>query len=579
MSQAQLLPRKTKILFWLGLLAFVALLLAGPWREATAPERHFSSAWLLSSLVFVTLLTRRVGFALALTSLIFGGLLIASVVKFAYLTTPLLAPDLVYFVNRDLVEVLLRYPALLALFVGGFILIPALLILAWRSDRPIFLQRFSRNTRSLIRAGGSILGLLLILICASPDGPFADIYGKGMWQTMNDKSYLTDFFISFNQTKIQIPVSPVGVDRSIVWNDPPKPAELHPADAVNAITHYPDIVTILEESTFDPRMLQVCGMPLCKFNMFVPDARTRASGSLVVHTWGGGTWTSEFAALTGLSHTSFGNAGLYAPYNLAPRVTYTLPRALKAAGYKTIAVYPMSGDFINARNAYRYYGFDEFIEGSTYGLAWESSDTDLMQVFDQIYTREKKEAGKQPLFVFMLTLRQHGPHMTPLKFLKPPYNAPLFPMLDKWLNLNLGNYLSRLESSDSALAQQEKFLLDSDRQTVLLHFGDHQPSFDGAINAIKKLNAPKGASDPMFVTYYMLKSNFAPKEKYSYPVLDLSFLAGLVLDVAGVPKDEFFEANTRLRERCKGFYLDCADKRMLDSYTDFIFHTLQALHD
>lgn len=571
------MPSKTKLLFWLALLAFLTLLVAGPWQEATTPERRFSAAWLLSFLVLMAFLTRRVGFALALTSLLFGAILTASMVKFAYLATPLLAPDLVYFVNRDLIEVVLHYPTLLVLLIGISILIPALLIIAWRMDKPIFLLRFTPSIRLLTRVLGMALGMLLLLACAVPEGPFASIYGKDMWHTVNDKSYLTDFFISFNQTRIQIPLSPAGVDRSISWNDVPKAIDAQVPNSTPS--HYPDIVTVLEESTFDPRMLQICGMPLCKYKMFTPDARTRASGALVVHTWGGGTWTSEFAMLTGLSHISFGNAGLYAPYNLAPRVTYTLPRALKAAGYKTIAIYPMSGNFINARNAYRYYGFDEFIEGSNLGLASESTDTDLMQIFDQIYTHEKKAAGKQPLFVFLLTLRQHGPHMTPLKSLKPPYNVPLFPTLGQWLNLNLGNYLSRLENSDSALTQQEKFLLNGDRPAVLLHFGDHQPSFDGAINTIKKLNPPNGVRNPMYVTYYMLKTNFAPKAKYNYPVLDLSFLGGLLLDITGVPKDEFFEANTRLRERCNGFYLDCPDSRMLDSYTDFIFHTLQAIHD
>ena len=58
----------------------------------------------------------------------------------------------------------------------------------------------------------------------------------------------------------------------------------------------------------------------------------------------------------------------------------------------------MSGDFINARNAYKFYGFDKFYDGQDYGLSWESSDNDLMQVFDRIYADEKK-AHRQPAAV------------------------------------------------------------------------------------------------------------------------------------------------------------------------------------
>jgi hypothetical protein len=61
-----------------------------------------------------------------------------------------------------------------------------------------------------------------------------------------------------------------------------------------------------------------------------------------------------------------------------------------------IAVYPMSGDFINAR-AYKFYGFDKFYDGQDYGLSWESSDNDLMQVFGRIYADE--EGHRQPAAV------------------------------------------------------------------------------------------------------------------------------------------------------------------------------------
>ncbi len=81
-----------------------------------------------------------------------------------------------------------------------------------------------------------------------------------------------------------------------------------------------------------------------------------------------------------------------------------------------------TGDFLNARNAYDYYGFDAFYDGTEYGLGWESHDADLLKVFERIYADEKRVHPDQPLFVFMLTLHQHGPHMTPLARLPPPYD-------------------------------------------------------------------------------------------------------------------------------------------------------------
>jgi phosphoglycerol transferase MdoB-like AlkP superfamily enzyme len=583
--------RRTLVVTALGAAGF-AVPLGLAWASgSTLAERTFAAALLLDAALAVAFLTRRPAVALGLPALLFGGLQIAGALKFHYLTTPLLAPDLIYFLNRDLLDVATRYPSVMIALVGGAILLPGLLVLVWRLDRPRLIAGMAPAPRRVLQGAGALTTLALLFVIDSPNGPFGEAFEKGMWAMMNDRNYLVDFFTSFYQTEIRIPPRAADAAPDVVWtqsatDNPPAcpPRSCAPAGRFTSPQAYPDIVAILEESTFDPTMLKICTLPVCRRHMFEADGRTRAHGPLTVHVWGGGTWTSEFALLTGLNHLSFGEAGLYAPYNLAPRVNFTLPRVLHAAGYRVVAIYPMTGNFINARNAYKFYGFDQFYDGQDYGLSWESPDSDLMQVFDRIYAEEKKTIGKQPLFVMMLTLRQHGPHMDPLKTLPPPFDKPLFPGrfkpkdLDEWLNLNLGNYLYRLAGSDAAIGHIEKTLLDGGRPAVLFHFGDHQPSFEGAMRELAKI-VPPSVPDPNYITYYMLKSNFKPARSYAYPALDLSFAGALILDVAGVPKDALFQANALLRERCHGAYLDCADKRLLDAYHNYVFYELEALHD
>ena len=559
-----------------ALLAFVALLGFGPLTEHTAGDRMFATTLVLLSLLMALFASGRAAFSLLLVALLFGALEIAATLKFMYLTTPLLAPDLEYLVNRETIVVITHYPLLLGVSLAALILIPLLLVLSWRGERAALLAARPRPVRIAIRACGAVAAACMLVACAMPQGPFSAVFNKPMWITVNDRSFITDFFTSFNDTVILEPASPPDVDRSIVWKSA-RPLLAPPTRA--------DVVAVLEESTFDPRMLKLCTLPVCTRRMFQADARTRAHGPMSVHTFGGGTWTSEFSLLTGLSHTLFGNAGLYAPYNLAPRVVFTLPKAFKQAGYRAIAIYSPNGNFLNARNAYDDYGFDAFYDGADYGLGWETRDADLLKAFERIYTDEKRVHPEQPLFVFMLTLHQHGPHMTPLAQLPAPYDKPLFPgafkpkALDDWLNLNLGNYLERLQQSDAMLTQLEAFLFDGERSAVLLHFGDHQPSFDGAINEIAK-NVPREAGlASNWVTYYMLKSNFPVRQKFTCPLLDITFLGSLLLDVAGVPKDDFYQANTLLRERCKGRYLDCADTKTVASYNDYVFTHLHDLHE
>jgi hypothetical protein len=548
----------------------------GPLAEHTTDEKIFAATLALFTLLVALFASARLAFALLLTALLFGAIELAGTLKFLYLTTPLLAPDLEYFLNSGTIAVIARYPLLLGISIAAIVLIPLLLVLAFLGERAALLVQHARAVRIGARVLGTLAAACLLVVCLAPNGPFNGVFNKPMWITVNDKSFITDFFTSFNDTVIVKPVIPPDVDHRLSWKmDRP----------LQAPPKRPDVVVILEESTFDPHILKLCTLPVCKRKMFEPDKQTRAHGLLSVHTFGGGTWTSEFSLLTGLAHTLFGNAGLYAPYNLAPKVAFTLPRAFKSAGYRAIALYPMSGDFLNARNAYDYYGFDEFYDGTQYGLDWESHDADLLKVFEQVYTDEKRAHPGQPLFVFMLTLHQHGPHMTPLDQLPAPYNQPLFTgkfkpkALDDWLNLNLGNYLERLQQSDAMISDLQKLLLGGEYPAVLMHFGDHQPSFDGAINEIPK-DVPKQARlTSNWTTYYMLRSNFPVRQKFDYPVLDIAFLGSLALDVAGVPKNDFYQANTLLRERCKGRYLDCGDTKTVASYHDYIFTKLEDLRE
>jgi phosphoglycerol transferase MdoB-like AlkP superfamily enzyme len=296
------------------------------------------------------------------------------------------------------------------------------------------------------------------------------------------------------------------------------------------------------------------------------------------HTFGGGTWTAEFSLITGLNHAVFGNAGLYAPYNMAPRMHSTIARQFKAAGYRVLGLYPTSSDFINGRNAYRAYGFDQLYDGVDLGLEWHSSDDQVFDLFWKLYREEKAQHPDQPIFFFMLTIHQHGPHMTPYKELPGPYGKPLFgKQLDDWQNLNLTNYLERNAGSDQALAKLESLVLDRPQPTVLLHFGDHQPSFDGAMNNLQKALPKDWGPNDQWATYYMLKANFPLPRKYDYPMIDLAYLGGLLLDVSGVPKDAYFDANTLLRERCAGRYLECRDPRFMPSYYDYVFNQLKVL--
>jgi phosphoglycerol transferase MdoB-like AlkP superfamily enzyme len=258
----------------------------------------------------------------------------------------------------------------------------------------------------------------------------------------------------------------------------------------------------------------------------------------------------------------------------------TVARDFKAAGYRVLALYPTAAEFINGRNAYAAYGFDQLYDGPELGLEWHSNDHDVFELFWKLYQQDKQAHPDQPTFFFMLTIHQHGPHMTPYKEMPAPYDKPLFAkQLDDWQSLNVTNYLERNARSDVAMKELEQRLLAREQPTVLMHFGDHQPSFDGAMYNLPKILPKEWGENQHWATYYMLKTNYPVPQKYDYPIMDLVYLGGLVQEVAGVPKDDYFTANTLMRERCKGRYLECADPFMLPSYHRHIFETLKVLQE
>jgi len=186
----------------------------------------------------------------------------------------------------------------------------------------------------------------------------------------------------------------------------------------------------------------------------------------------------------------------------------------------------------------------------------------------------------------MLTLHQHGPHMTPLTDLPAPYDKPLFPGkfppkdLDDWLNLNLGNYLERLQQSDRDARGPREIPARRRSSAVLMHFGDHQPSFDGAIHVIPK-QVPAGSRSELEhgdVLQHPVELPGAPQGRLPCARHRVSRAHWSSMSPA-YRKTRSTRPNTLLRERCKGRYLDCKGHDMVASYHDYVFNTLQDLRE
>jgi len=537
------------------------------WLQPEPIQRTYVMVLLLCTVGALAFATRRPLFALALGGALFYELAFIAAMKFRYLESPLVVSDFVYFVRGSLLHTLEHYPHLWRVGLNTAVLVPLLLWLVWRHDRPILARLRHRWLRHGIQLVGVAACVALACLCMRPSGVFAAVYCVDLWSKLSDDAHLTNFFVTAHDMQPVLPAMSDAAAARKAWAD----TAVLPTDATLAPGVRPDIVQVLEESTFDPSIFTDCTIPQCRVQMFQPDRYTRAHGLLRTHTFGGGTWVSEFAVMSGMPQSIFGPAGMYAPFVLAPRLHDSLPMLLRRLGYRTIALYPTNGGFINGRSAYQAYGFDEFYDVNDLGLTmWHASDEQMFAAAKRIY--DKDERPGQPIFIMILTLAQHGPHdRHPLGELPTPFNQGLLPKLPAAQALNLSTYLAQLQESDKGISQLERDFLDRPKPTVLLHFGDHQPSFGGLIQAMPRRLPPGLAPYKDVLTYYMLKSNFDGPALPDYPMLDIAYLPNRVLRVASLPEDAYFSALGGLETRCKGLYVDCKDKALLASYYAWIF--------
>jgi phosphoglycerol transferase MdoB-like AlkP superfamily enzyme len=547
------------LVFFAGCVALTAL------REPEPMQQAFIAGLMLSTVIVLLFVFARVATALVVGGGLFLALRFISELKQRYLESQLMPSDFIYYASTSLVDTLKHYPHLYALGIGICVVVPPLLYLVWRWDWRV-MSGLRRWPALGVRVGGIALGMFAFWLCMLPAGPFAQVHTRNVWEKLSDDAQLTNFFVNFRDSALTMPAMASDAVAEQQWGST---AAGEPGAAPPP---YPDIVQVLEESTFDPSNYTVCTVPACHLAMFQTDARTRGTGVMRTHTFGGGTWVSEFATLTGMPQDIFGPGGMYAPFVLAPHVHDALALQLRRLGYLTIAIYPTAGDFINGRNAYTAYGFDHMYDVNELGLEeWDETDKQMFDAAKRVYDKVKKPG--QPVFVMILTINQHGPHDDPMSTLPVPFQNVLHG-LKATPALNFDTYLSRLHDSDGAMSGLEHDFLDREQPTVLVHFGDHQPSFDGLIRGLQRSVPVPLQQYRDYLTYYMIKSNFAGPALPSYPMLDIAFLPSMVLQAAGLPKDPYFSAETELRTRCNGLYDDCNVPGLIDSYHAWTFGRL-----
>jgi len=150
---------------------------------------------------------------------------------------------------------------------------------------------------------------------------------------------------------------------------------------------------------------------------------------------------------------------------------YGLPKLLKDNNYRTMAMHGYKKEFWNRENAYKYQGFDEFLDQDFYS----GQDIIGMGVSDEEFFRENvaylkkfKEENDQPFYAFMVTLTSHTPFKMEEKYQK-------IKMEEKYNKSMVKDYIQSIHYLDEQIGYFMELLKESGLydDTIVAIYGDH----------------------------------------------------------------------------------------------------------
>ena len=338
----------------------------------------------------------------------------------------------------------------------------------------------------------------------------------------------------------------------------------------------PDIVVCLQESTLDPHQFDFDAETIPPFSMFNKQEDTAFLSPLRVHTVGGATWKSEFAFLAGVPSTDFGALASGVFYSVVPHLQTGFIKNLREQGYFCVALSPFTKGNYNAKPAYDHFGFDLMLQPQDLGYPasisknlWHISSEEMMYYTKLILQKQHPslENVQQPMFVYVLTMKEHGPYNTNMP---NHFNLASKRLGGKAISC-LNDYIDRIDSLNEAIEGLNDYLKSRETPYVFGYFGDHQVAFDNQL-------PPKKGNfvNPDYVTQFVVRTNRKTDFVQQQDFLDLAFVGGVLLDVAGLsPKDDFMRANIAMRQLSQGKLEDAEDIDLVNSYRNYLYQDLK----
>lgn len=286
----------------------------------------------------------------------------------------------------------------------------------------------------------------------------------------------------------------------------------------------PDIIAIQSESFFDPRALTTAINTNTLQHFDFIKNKALLSGSLQVPAWGANTLRTEYAFLSGIDNQKLKHYR-FNPYQfLQKEASPSIANYFKALGYYCICIHPNHSIFFKRNKVFPLLGFDEFIDINEF----DSTHTAGPYISDQAVALKiqnvlAKRANAKPLFIFAITMENHGP--LHLENYEPTDVAEFYQTKPPKQHHDLTVYLKHLKNADQMLANLTTHLKNSSTASFLCWYGDHVPSMP---DVYKELSFQDGRSD------YLIWSNQSTSVDAKSKGLAIEDLGVELLNLAGL---------------------------------------------
>lgn len=232
----------------------------------------------------------------------------------------------------------------------------------------------------------------------------------------------------------------------------------------------PNIILIMNESLADFSLVGSVNYNRDPLEYIHSMKENTIKGLDYVSVFGAGTSNSEFEAMTG-NTMSFFPSGCNVYQQFMHESTYSLSSYLKSLGYTCNAIHPSSGANWNRTNTYKSMKFDKFItiddfENPEY-VRYISDKESYKKIIELYENRDKSF----PMFVFDMTIQNHGGYQTNTNWDEPVY------VKDSYYN-EAKEFLSASKVSDDAFKYLIEYFEKEEEPTIIFMFGDHWPQIE-----------------------------------------------------------------------------------------------------